>query len=150
MSDQPQIIVTRPESEGVEQAKELLEQGNPSAADLTPEEEAFYKQRCEELCKAHNTINVHCYVSAQRGADGNRVVGYFKEPSFETKLIILDKANQFTPLLAAHELMQSTLIREASSVEITSELPTFDPFRIGAVMFCLYIIKVHNNVLKKN
>lgn len=150
MLNQEQIVINPPENESVEQAKELVEQANPSAADLTPEEESFYKKRCEELCKEHNTINVHCYVSAQRGADGNRVVGYFKEPSFETKLIILDKANQFTPLLAAHELMQATLIREASSVEITSELPTFDAFRIGAVMFCLYIIKVHNNVLKKN
>lgn len=94
-----------------------------------------------EGCKVHPLVFM---------ADENdQVVGYVKEPIRIVKQRALDSAIQKGATVAAGELLDAILIKDASDPRIYSELPENDKFYLGASMACMELIKISNELFKK-
>lgn len=117
--------------------------------ELTPEEVAEIEANSVELAKTHQCGKVHAYVGIRSSHGNERVIAYIKEPNFQTKLGLMDKAAALGMHQAADELRQFCLLTEESHPLTKTEHPEGDPFKLGVVMKCLEIIEYSVNALKK-
>jgi hypothetical protein len=101
-----------------------------------------------DLEKQHG-VEVHPIVFLVEGAEKeDQVVGFIKEPPFLVKLRVMDKA-LISPISSAAELLEISLIKEASDSRIYDESPKNDKIRLGAVMAAYGLIKYQVDVYKK-
>lgn len=103
-------------------------------------------EKAEELSKVYGPVTPLVFIDADK--TGDQIVGYLKNPSREVKFRILDRAVQ-SPTFAAAELLEVTLIREASDFRILDPDPKYDEINLGAVMESLSTIKYLSNTFKK-
>lgn len=78
-----------------------------------------------------------------------QIVGYIKEPIRIVKQRALDAAIQKGATVAAGELLEAILIKDASDYRIYTEAPEFDKFYLGASMACMDLIKISQEQFKK-
>ncbi|MFX1704598.1 hypothetical protein PV783_11625 [Chitinophaga sp. CC14] len=78
-----------------------------------------------------------------------QVIGYLKEPNRLAKTRILDKAMAGMMVSAAQDLLELTIIAEASDPRIMSELPENDTYNLGAAMAAQGLVKFAVNTFKK-
>ena len=79
-----------------------------------------------------------------------RIVCYVKEPNFETKIRVMDKAVSSAGLYtAANELREACTIKEYSDQRTFSESTKYDKFKMGVVDFCMNMISRSQNQFKK-
>ncbi len=118
---------------------------------ITEEERKHYEEKCLELAEKYKVVKVHAFVTLRANdPDNTRIVGYFHEPNYITKLTAMDKAMQQSPRIAANEISELCILREESSPEVYSDNPVNDRYRLGAAEFCMSIIKISTDLLKKN
>ncbi len=77
-----------------------------------------------------------------------QIIGFIQEPNRMTKMRSLDKAMQ-SPVTAASELLEATIIRQHSNPRIMSERSEDDKIYIGAAMCCFELVKVSEDQFKK-
>jgi hypothetical protein len=94
-----------------------------------------------ENCKVHPLIFV--------AENDEKVVGYIKEPMRIVKQRALDSAIQKGATVAAGELLEAILIKDASDPRIYVELPENDKYFLGASMACMELIKISQEQFKK-
>ncbi|MGN7818781.1 hypothetical protein ACTJJB_01555 [Chitinophaga sp. 22536] len=80
---------------------------------------------------------------------GEQIIGYLKEPNRLAKTRILDKAMGGLMVSAAQDLLELTIIPEASDPRIMSDLPENDRYNLGAAMAAQDLIKFAVNTFKK-
>lgn len=78
-----------------------------------------------------------------------QIVGYLQEPNRLAKTRILDKAMGGMMISAAQDLLELTIIREASDSRIMSELPENDKYNLGAAVAAQELVKFAVNTFKK-
>jgi hypothetical protein len=105
------------------------------------------QERAEDLAKSHG-VKVTPVVF-EEPETGEQIIGYLKEPSRLAKTRILDKAMGGMMVSAAQELLELTIITEASDPRIMSELPENDKYNLGAAMEAQNLIKYAINTFKK-
>jgi hypothetical protein len=94
-----------------------------------------------ENCKVHPLV----FMADEK----EQVVGYVKEPVRLVKQRALDAAIQKGATVAAGELLEAILIKDASDSRIYNEAPEFDKFYLGASMACMELIKISQDQFKK-
>lgn len=118
---------------------------------LTPEESTAYEAQAEEIAKTltgKGISKVHAVVFIQPETL-ERIVGYVSEPSFETKIKVMDKSASAGIYTAANELRLATLLTEHSHPLTFGDGPECDDAKMGIVDFCLTRVKRLQNQLKK-
>lgn len=101
--------------------------------------------KAAELSKVHNVKVIPLVFQV---GDGERVIGYLKEPPRFVKLRVMDKG-MVSPITSASEVIDAYLIKEESNPKIYSESADCDPYYIGAVMEAYSLIQLAVNTFKK-
>ena len=114
--------------------------------ELTQTEKETVEQYAEGLAKKHGIKKVHVYIAIDEDTD-ERVVGYFKEPSYVQKLYAMEKIASVGTFTAGEELRQAlTLTGEGESdVRIYTE----DKYKLAIAGACIALIEVAQNQFKK-
>lgn len=81
--------------------------------------------------------------------EDEQIVGFVREPLRIVKQRALDAAIQKGATVAAGELLEAILIKDASDSRIYSEAPENDKFYLGASMGCMELIKISQQQFKK-
>lgn len=95
----------------------------------------------EHKCKVHPII-------FQASKDSEKIVGYIKEPARIVKMRALNKG-EIDKMGAGADILECTLIKEASDARIYSEASENDAIYIGACVAALKRIDVMMDVYKK-
>ena len=112
---------------------------------IKQEEIQILESYAEELAKKHGLKKVHIYVSVDE--TGDRVVGYYKEPTYAQKLYAMDKIASVGPFSAGEELRQFlTLTGEGESDQ---RIYTEDRYKLAIAGLCIELIEVAKNDFKK-
>jgi hypothetical protein len=115
------------------------------------DESAKYEAKCVELAEKYNVPKVYVCVQFKIGdEERERIVSYIKEPDYMTKLVAMDKAGTHGMHLAAEELRMVNILQEESHPLTYGDSIECEPYKLGVAQFCLDIIKIALNVLKKN
>lgn len=119
-------------------------------AKLSQEEIAFIESECVRLATEHKCGKVHACVQIYKTNGNERIISYMKEPNYTTQLYLLDKAAELGAHQASEDMRQMCIIKEASHP--LTHIDTFEAskFKVGVVRFCMNLIKVVNDELKKN
>lgn len=117
-------------------------------AELTEDEVKHYETRAEELAREKNVSKVHPIVQIDPDTM-QRHVCYLSEPNYVTKLAVMDKALTVGPYIAGEELRQACIIKEASDAITYSDSPESDRYKLGAVDYCILMVKRLQNQFKK-
>jgi len=114
--------------------------------ELTQKEIETVEEYAESLAKKLGIKKVHVYVAIDEET-GDRVVGYYKEPSYAQKLYAMDKIATVGTFSAGEELRQAlTLTGEGESdVRIYTE----DQYKLAIAGACIALIQVAQNRFKK-
>lgn len=117
---------------------------------LTEEETKYYEDKCLELAEKYKVSKVYCCVMIKADETRERIYAYFHEPNFLTKLSLIDVANRDGTRIAANQLRELTLLRDESHPIMVIENSANDRYQLGAAEFCIGIIDISRNELKKN
>ncbi len=133
-------------------AKQTAEEGKEKGLELklSPEEIAFIESECERLAIEHKCGKVHACVQIYKAKGNERVISYIQEPNYTTQLYLLDKAAELGAHQASEDMRQMCLIKEASHQLTYIDTHEASKFKVGVVRFCMNLIKVVNDELKKN
>lgn len=115
---------------------------------LTDEELQQYEEKSAEIAKQLGVEKVHPVVFINPET-AERAVCYLKEPDFQTKLAIMDKALILGVYQAGHELSQLCVIKEHSDAITYADIYAAEDFKMGVVDYCLTMIKRYQNQFKK-
>jgi hypothetical protein len=77
------------------------------------------------------------------------VVGFVREPSLQAKIAGLEMLAKST-IDAGEIILKSSLIEEHSSPRFTSLNPMDDNLKISAYLACAGIVRIYENLIKKN
>jgi hypothetical protein len=94
-----------------------------------------------EGCKVHPLVFM--------AEDDEQIIGFVREPMRIVKQRALDAAIQKGATVAAGELLDAILIKDASDSRIYSEAPENDKYYLGASMGCMDLIKISQQQFKK-
>jgi len=127
-------------------------QDTDDAQELTPEqiESAFMSEleaHAGQLAVKYGTPKVHVYVGVS--PEGEKIIGYIKEPSYLQKVVALDKIATAGMFMAADELRQVLTIKEESDPRTYETAADFDGYRLGMTGTCMTMIEVVQNSFKK-
>jgi len=120
---------------------------------LTEDEIKLYEEKAKELETKHNVPKVHvCVLIDSESGNFERYPAYIKEPDFMNKLVLMDKAGMLGTYVAAEELRELFQCKgeDESHPYTFSDLSEFERFKLGVVKFCIGIIKISQDKLKKN
>lgn len=117
-------------------------------AEITDAEHSYYEEKAKSLATSLNVSAVHPVVFTEPDTL-KRSVCYLKEPVFLTKVAVLNKATMLGPWPAALELMEISIIKEASDAITFSESPESDRYRLGIGDYCMGMITRLQNQFKK-
>ena len=115
---------------------------------LTEEEIKAYEDRAAALAKEYNVSQVHVCVQVTPETLERRAC-YIKEPNFMTKLTVMGKMVRVDMYVAANELREACIIKEASDPITYGDSPECDPYKLGVISFCFGIIDTYHNILNK-
>lgn len=120
--------------------------------DMTPEQiEAAYMADLEahaaSLAAKYNTPKVHVYVGVS--PEGEKIIGFIKDPSYLQKIVALDKIATVGMFMAADELRQTLTLKEESDPRTYETAAEFDGYRLGMTGTCMTMIEVVQNSFKK-
>lgn len=136
--NEPEKVLT------AEQLAEIAEQERIAA-------EAAFMADCEaraaELAKKYNVSKVYIYVGVS--PNGEKIVGYIKEPSYIQKIVALDKIATVGMFMAADELRESLTLKDESDPRTYITSSDCDAYRLGMTGTCATMIEVVSNTFKK-
>jgi len=119
--------------------------------EITPEEKAQYEAKCIELAAKYGVPKVYpCVLFKHNDPTCERLVAFIKEPNYISKLAAMDKASTMGIHLAAEDLRLVNQIVEESHPWTCSDLAEFERYKLGVAQFCIGIIDISMNHLKKN
>ena len=117
---------------------------------ITDEEKELYEKKCIELAAQHKCSKVHVFVAIKANdPECERVVAYIKEPDYINKLALIDKAVAMGSRQAAEELRMLYQITEESHPLTYGEHSECDRYKLGVAEFCIGLIQISVDVLKK-
>lgn len=117
---------------------------------LTKKEIEFYSEEADRIAKSLDGVSkVHPIVQIEPDTLIRRVC-YLREPSYDTKIRVMDKSITIGFYSAAEELRQSCVIREHSDALTYGDSPDCDRYKMGVVDECLGLVKRLENHFKKN
>lgn len=105
------------------------------------------EQKAASLAAKYNTPKVHVYVGVS--PEGEKIVGFIKEPSYLQKIVALDKIATVGMFMAADELRQTLTLKEESDPRTYETATEFDGYRLGMTGTCMTMIEVVQNSFKK-
>lgn len=117
--------------------------------DLTEAEVKEYEAKAEELAKQLGVSKVHPVVQIDPERGYERQVCYLKEPSYTTKIRLMDKASTSGVFSAGEELRELCTIREASDAITYSDAPESDRYKLGVVDYAIGMVSRLQNQFKK-
>jgi hypothetical protein len=117
---------------------------------LSPEEIEIIEKECERLATEHKCGKVHACVQVYKTKNNERVISYIQEPNYPTQLYLLDKAAELGAHQASENMREMCIIKEASHPLTYIDTVEANKFKVGVVRFCMNLIKVVNDELKKN
>lgn len=100
--------------------------------ELTDEEYSNYQERATQLAAQHNVSKVTPIVFIHPKTL-KRSVCYLKEPNFDTKVRVMDKAMQIGLYSAANELRKDCVITDVSDAITYADSPECDEYKLGVV-----------------
>lgn len=99
--------------------------------ELTDEEFKFYNDECARLAIKHGVSKVHSVVSFDKETNKRRVC-YLKEPNYDTKILIMDKAMTIGVYSAANSLRIACVLKEESDPITYGDSPECDSYKLAA------------------
>lgn len=117
-------------------------------AELTPEELKMYEEKADVLAAKLSVSKVYPVVLIEKDTF-ERVVAFLKEPSYITKIRIMDKATMSGIYTAADELRELSIIKEESNILTYGEGSECDKYKLGVTDFCLTLVQRVQNQFKK-
>ena len=124
--------------------------------ELTPEQLAEIAEqeymaeleaRAASLATKYSVPKVHVYVGVNE--EGEKIIGFIKEPSYIQKIAMMDKIAMTGPFIAGDELRQVLTLQEESDPRTYSTSPDCDIYRLAMTSECVKITKVAANTFKK-
>lgn len=127
-------------------------EGQPEQINLTPEqreenEMIILEDMARTLAEKYKVPKVHVYVGVS--PEGEKIVGFIKEPSYLQKIVALDKIATVGMFMAADELRQTLTLKEESDPRTYETAAEFDGYRLGMTGTCMTMIEVVQNSFKK-
>jgi hypothetical protein len=117
---------------------------------LTEEELLHYEKKASEICSTlQGCSKVHPIVMIVPGTL-ERKVCYLREPTYDTKIRVMDKSITIGFFSAGEELRQSCVIKEHSDSITYGDGPECDRFKMGVVDECVGMVRRLENQFKKN
>jgi hypothetical protein len=117
---------------------------------LTEEEIKFYEQKAQEIARRLSISKVHPVVTIDAGTLKRRVC-YLKEPSYDTKIRVMDKAAQIGIWSAGEELRKASVVTDESDPITYGDTYECEPYKITCVDECMKTVKrMQNQFGKKN
>jgi hypothetical protein len=114
---------------------------------LTPEEQKFADESQARADAIAARIGRKVYPLAFI-INERRAAAYIQEPSLQAKLSALDELGT-SMTKAGQTILDSSIIKEDSDAAFTSLKSEDDAFRASAIMECISILEVGNNLIKK-
>jgi len=115
---------------------------------LSDAERAEYAERAEALAKQKAVSKVHPVVQIDPDTL-ERHVCYLTEPSYSTKIRVMDKATTLGVYTAADELRLACLISEASDPITYGDSPECDRYKLGVTDYALTMVTRLQDQFKK-
>lgn len=115
---------------------------------LSEEEIEKYGKRADELAKEHSVSKVHPIVQINPDTL-ERAVCYLSEPSYATKIRVMDKAATLGMWTAGDELRLACTIKAASDPITYGESPECDRYKMGITDYAIMMVKRLDNQFKK-
>lgn len=81
--------------------------------------------------------------------DGERIIGYYRQPRREAKMAAFDKVSQGQTTSAGSLLFEACIIREESDPRMVSDDPQYDDIYIGASLAMFEELNVATSDLGK-
>lgn len=116
--------------------------------DLIDEEIKMYDEVAAGLARKHAVSKVHVVVQVDPETF-ERSVCYIKEANYITKLAIMDKSVAVGIFMAADELRETCIIKEASDAITYGDSSDCDRYKLGAVDYCMTLVTRLQNQFKK-
>jgi hypothetical protein len=120
---------------------------------ITEDEKQIYEQKAIELAAKYKVAKVHvCVLIKSDSEDFERLVAYVREPDYMSKLALMDKASTLGIRMAAEELrmMFQCTGQDESHPYTCSDLAEFERYKLGVAEFCIGIVQISVDQLKKN
>lgn len=115
---------------------------------LSDEERKEYADKAEALARQKAVSKVHPVVQIDPDSL-ERKVCYLSEPSYATKIRVMDKATTIGIYTAADELREACLIKEASDPITYGEAPECDRYKLGVTDYALTMVTRLQDMFKK-
>lgn len=117
--------------------------------ELTEKEVQSFEDKCVELEKKYQCSKVHVCVQMKTDGTNERVVSYFKEPSFFDKLALMSKVREDNQYIVANELREIYQLKEDSHPLTYGDSHECEEYKLGVVTKCIEIITMVRDRFKK-
>ncbi len=117
--------------------------------ELTDDERKAIDEKCLELATKHNVAKVYPYVHVAAERDNERIIAYITEPTYITKISLMDKSRNLGLHIAADELRELCLLRDESHAFTFGSESFCDKYKLGVATFCTNVIDIALDGLKK-
>ena len=99
-----------------------------------------------QLAKKHGVSKVHIYVAIDPETK-ERIVGFYKEPSYIQKIYAMDKIATVGMFTAGEELRSALVLKDVG--ESDPRVYTVDDYKLSMASACITLIQVAQNAFKK-
>lgn len=117
--------------------------------ELTDEERKAIDEKCLELATKHGVAKVYPYVHVDKDRNNERIIGYISEPSYITKISLMDKSRNLGLHIASDELRELCLLRDESHPFTYGSEAFCDKYKLGVATFCTSVIDIALDGFKK-
>lgn len=114
--------------------------------ELQPEEIIVLEEHADSLAKKNNVSKVHIYVAIDADTK-ERIVGFYKEPSYIQKIYSMDKISTVGAFSAGEELRSALVLKGEG--ESDPRIYSQDEYKLSMAGACIALIQVAQNAFKK-
>lgn len=118
------------------------------SSEISAEEMAAFEAKAAELAVKYKCSKVHVYVGLEPETN-ERIIAYFKEPSYLQKILAMDKIATVGVFMAGDELRSALVLTEESDPRTYGNTSNCDIYKLGLTSACVPIIEMAANQFKK-
>lgn len=113
---------------------------------LSEQETLDLEAHAAQLAKKHGASKVHIYVAIDPETK-ERIVGFYKDPSYIQKIYAMDKIATVGMFTAGEELRSALVLKGEG--ESDPRVYTVDDYKLSMASACITLIQVAQNAFKK-
>lgn len=103
----------------------------------------------EQALTLGKSLGIKVYPIVFEDENKEQIIGFVKEPTKQAKIAALEMLAKST-IDAGEIILKSSLITENSNPRLNSVNPSDDNINISACLACAGIVRIYENLIKKN